>query len=318
MKQFWSGLASRRSAGAVSRSAATKLACLAPLVLALGACGGGGGGDGGDASSAQEPVTLGAAGPGDVQNHLPLAVGNSWQFRGTVVEGQTTTPTETTITVPGVRAVGGVSALVVRESVVAGAQTTAFEDAMVKDANGVAVLASADDVLNSALVPYWELRFPLVAGAEFVQIDRTDLDFGQDLDADGRNERVSLYATVRVVGTESVTVPAGTFAGSVHVQRRLELTLRLSADGSAFDATETGNAWYAPGVGWVRRTSVAAGMGETLTSDEQLTAYVVGGVARGAMNSASLSSPNAGAAGSKPASALADWRRALRGPATAP
>ncbi|CAN7389159.1 hypothetical protein [Rhizobacter sp. LjRoot28] len=311
MMQFHDAAKTNRSSGKVARPRLLAAATWAGTVLVLSACGGGGGGDAAPAASAQVPVTLGTAGPGDAQNHLPLAVGHSWQFEGTITEGANSSPTSTTVTIPSTRDVGGATALVLRESVVAGGQTTVIEEALVKDANGVAVLAAADDVLSKALVPYWELRFPLTAGAPFVQLDKTGLDFGEDLDGDGRNELVSLYSSVQVVGVESVTVPFGTFPTAVHVRRVLELTVRRSSDGLAFDATETGDAWFAPSVGWVQRKSELVGMGEKLSSLERLTAYTPG-----SLGSAGASQGATSTTGSTLATEPA-WRRVLRASASA-
>lgn len=312
MMQFPEATASHRSEGKAHRPALLAAAASATMLMLAACGGGGGGGETAPGASAQVPVTLGTPGPGDAQNHLPLAVGHAWQFTGTITEGMTTTPTSTTVTIPSTRDVAGTTALVLRESVVAAGQTDVIEEALVKDANGVAVLAAADDVLSKALVPYWELRFPLTAGAQFVQLDKTGLDFGEDLDGDGRTEQVSLYSAVQVVGVESVTVPAGTFPSAVHVRRVLELTVRRSSDGLAFDATETGDAWFAPAVGWVQRKSELVGMGERLTSSEQLTAYTVGSLGQaGVSRPAALTTEAVRSA--EPA-----WRRLIRSHASAP
>lgn len=258
------------------------LVCCAIAVAALTACGGGGGG-GGDAPSSNElPVTLGQPGPGDPDAYLPLVQGNFWHFRGTTVAGGATTSFETSVQVTGTRIVGGVTALVLREAdTTAGSGGEASDQSVVKDLNGLAVLEAGSDPLTLSLVPYWELRFPLQSGSTFVQLDRTEVDMGEDLDGDGRNEQIDVLSTVTVVGFETVSVPAGTFSEAAHIRRQLALKVRLSGDGRVIEASETAHAWFARGVGWVRRSSTIAALGESITTDQSLDAYFVGGVAVG-------------------------------------
>lgn len=150
---------------------------------------------------------------------------------------------------------------------------------LVKDANRVALLDEDGD--GASLAPYWDLRLPLQAGSEFVQLDRRNVDLGEDIDGDGVHERADLRSVVRVVGFGTVTVPAGTFANAAHVQRRLRLTIRLTSNGQQVTATEDGDLWLARDVGWVRRTSEVSVLGETVRADEVLEAYVVGAASGG-------------------------------------
>jgi hypothetical protein len=255
------------------------LVCCAIVAAALTACGGGGG----DAPASNElPVTLGQPGPGDPDAYLPLAQGNFWHFRGTSVAGGATTSFETSMQVTGTRTVGGVTALVLREAeTTAGDGGEASDQSVVKDLNGLAVLEAGSDPLSQALTPYWELRFPLQSGDAFVQLDRSDVDMGEDLDGDGRNERVDVRSTVTLVGFETVSAPVGTFSETAHIRRQIAVKVRLSGDGRVFEASETADAWFARGIGWVRRSSTVAALGESITTDQLLDAYFVGGVAVG-------------------------------------
>ena len=130
MMQFPDGTATHWTAGKVRHPGLLAAAASATMLLLAACGGGGGGGDTAPAAPTQVPVTLGTPGPGDAQNHLPLAVGHSWQFAGTITEGSSTTPTSTTVTIPSTRDVAGTTALVLRESVVAGGQTEVIEEAL--------------------------------------------------------------------------------------------------------------------------------------------------------------------------------------------
>lgn len=270
------------------------------VTFSLSSCGGGGGGAGPQAS-AEVPVVLGQPGPGDAGNHFPFTVGNAWNFQANRVE--TGQPQETFlngVTITGTRQVNGVTATVFLESNPANLGVPE-ETFLVNDANGIANFGNADptDTLTPRLVPFWELRFPLQAGASFVSLDRRGVDFGEDLDLDGVNERVDLRSDVTVVGLEAVTVPVGTFAGCARVQRTLTLTITLSEDRTTVAATEVGTAWFAPGVGWVKRveTTTIASLGLTETTTEELMGFSVEGTARGILPGFTITGDVTGAVG---------------------
>lgn len=254
------------------------------FALALTACGGGGGGGGGP-TSAEVPVVLGQPGPGDAGNRFPFTVGNVWRFQGTSVE--TGLPQETfvnTVTVTGPRQVGEVSATGFQESN-PGNLGVPVESFMVKDANGIANFGNSDltDTVSPQLVPFWELRFPLEPGASFVSLDRQGIDFGEDLDGDGVNERGDLRSVVTVAGFETVTVPVGIFENSARLERTLTLTATLSGDGSRVTLTDTATAWFASNVGWVKRTEdISFPAGDFFeTETEELVGFSVDGITQG-------------------------------------
>lgn len=254
----------------------------AAVALGLTACGGGGGGGG---TSDEVPVVLGQPGPGDAGNRFPFTVGNLWRFQGTSVE--TGLPAESfvnTVTVTGPRQVGEVTTTGFQESN-PGNLGVPVETFLVKDANGIADFGNSDltDSLTPQLVPFWELRFPLQPGASFVSLDRQGIDFGDDLDGDGVNERGDLRSVVTVVGFETVTVPAGTFADCARVERTLTLTATLSGDRSRVTATDVATAWFAPNMGWVKRAEVISfPAGDfTETETEELVGFSVDGVTQG-------------------------------------
>jgi hypothetical protein len=253
------------------------------VVLAMAACGGGGGGGGGTGFVSDEvPVNLGQPGPGDEGNHFPLAVGNSWNFQG-LIETPGASPVSflNAVTITGTRQVDGVTAFVFIESnpELEGGSEEFF---LVKDLNGIANFGSSlpADPLTSQLFPYWEFRFPLQVGASFVQLDRKGLDFGEDLDEDGINEKFDFRSEVMVLGFETVTVPVGTFEGCAKLERKATFTVVFSQGGS-LPFTEEAEAWFAQNVGWVKRSSVFTldALSERVT--EELTGYIVDGVGHG-------------------------------------
>jgi hypothetical protein len=74
-------------------------------------------------------------------------------------------------------------------------------------------------------------------------------------------------------GTESVTVPAGTFdALRVTCQITMDITINMSGLEVPSQISSTDTIWYAPGVGMVRTESAIAGIGG---STIELTAYSI-------------------------------------------
>ena len=155
----------------------------------------------------------------------------------------------------------------------------AQEEYRVKDATGVTIWGNNDvtDVLTPHLVPYPGLRFPLQPGSTFQSFNKQGLNFGEDLDGDGKNETAAINAQVKVVGFENVTVTAGTFPNTIRVETTFNLVVTLSRDMSAIPATQTQTTWFASGVGPVKHTGVTQSQGLSDTITEELVSYSVDG-----------------------------------------
>lgn len=255
------------------------------VAFSLVACGGGGGGGGNGAlqESAEVPVNLGQPGPGDPEGRFPFAVGNLWRLQGVIVEnGGAPVSFVNTLTITGTRQVDGVAATVFVESNPTN-DGVAEESFSVMDANGIAHFGNTDptDTLTPQLVPYWDLRFPLEAAGSFVQLDRKGLDFGEDLDGDGSNEKVDLRSVITVLGFETVTVPSGTFADCAKVEQRGVFTVTFSAGGSRETVNSAQTLWFAPRVGLVKRTFTLVGPAGSETVTEDLTGYRIDGIVHG-------------------------------------
>jgi hypothetical protein len=149
----------------------------------------------------------------------------------------------------------------------------------VKDATGITNRGNNDvtDFLTPQLVPYPELRFPLQPGSTFQSFNKQGLNFGRDLDGDGKNETAAINAQVNVVGFENVTVTAGTFPNTIRVETALNLVITLSMSGSTIPLTSTQTTWFASGVGPVKETNVIQSQGVTDAISEELVSYSVDG-----------------------------------------
>jgi len=222
-------------------------------------------------------------GPGDIGNYVPLTQGNILRYQGTKsVTGQPTLNYQNNVTVTGTKVIGLVTTTVLTESNQHG-QGVAQEEYLFKDLQGVNEYGNNDpsDMLSPQLVPFQVLRFPLAPNSSFTPVNKTGLNFGKDLDGDGRNETAAVTSEVSVIGVESVTVPVGLFTNALKFQNISTITVTLSSNGVKVTVTGTATQWLAPGVGPVKDTTVTQGQGITETVTEELEAYVVDGQGAG-------------------------------------
>lgn len=191
----------------------------------------------------------------DSSAYFPDDIGNRWSYRGEVTEG----PVQSIEHKMFVN-----ESEVLRTEKRKGVQVTVFHDSNAgnhgpsdsfyrRDAVGIVYYGSEPGTpLERQLVPYQIVQFPMQYPSGFQQFDRRQLDFGNDLDGDGVNERVDVQGTVSVIGRDNVTVPAGKFLDTVHLEARMMLRITLSAGSQAVVGTDVMNAWFAKDVGMVK------------------------------------------------------------------
>ena len=240
-------------------------------ILLLNSCNGGGGGT---FSSDELEVELGLEGPGDAGNYIPLTEGNFWHYSGSVTNFNNY---KNSASINFMHLVNGTWCYPLRESNSYG-EGPPLERCLADDPNGIATLEADDgDPFLAQLAPYWEVRFPLTPGENFIQTDRINLDFEEDLDLDGINEKVDLRVTATVEAIESVSVPVGTFNNVVRFRRDLDMEVMLSSSRQKIPASGSETVWLAPGIGWVKRYSSIQVLGETESATEELDCYLVDG-----------------------------------------
>lgn len=241
--------------------------------LALAGCSKGG--DGRPAPTCARWTPGAGAGPGDAEGYFPLAVGDRWTFTSALSPGAAAA-----LQVTGTRSVLGWSAAVLVQSDLETAARSADTYRAV-DEHGVVELGNADasDTLTRSLVPYYVARFPVTAGDAFTSVDCTNLDLGEDLDGDGKNELLDVRVAVSVPAIEPVETPIASFPGAARVEQRLTVTVR--ATGSPQQVTQEGLLvdWFVAGVGPVREV-VEEPLGSPQPASE-LMGWAVGDATRG-------------------------------------
>jgi hypothetical protein len=204
----------------------------------------------------QASATEGGQAIAQSADYFPDTVGTRWQYRGQISEGPLQTIDNkyfsNVSTVTGTRTLKG------------GLVVTVFHDTNPgnhgpsdsfyrRDAAGVVYYGSEPGTpLEKQLTPYQIIRFPMKVSQSFQQFNRTDIDFGSDIDGDGTNEHVDVEGLSTVMGQESITVPAGTYPDAMRVEARMTLKIRLSSVDRTAVGTDVMTAWFAKGVGLVK------------------------------------------------------------------
>ena len=207
-------------------------------------------------------------GPGDIGNYFPLTQGTTWQFQGTHSEsGQPPTQFSNTIKVNGTKAVGSVTTIILAANNPLNSGV-AEEVYYLKDSRGIWNYGNNDpsDTLSPNFIPYRELLFPLNLGVTSEVVNKKRVNFGQDLDSDGKNETADVLGQVTVEAFENVTVPKGTFANAAKVVHTTTITVFSSAGLGSVKVIGTQTVWFAAGLGPVKRTIVLQGDGQATES----------------------------------------------------
>jgi hypothetical protein len=254
------------------------------VLIALTGCGGGsGGGDTGTVNTSQDNVP--GTGPGDTENIFPDTIGNTWYYEATTTGGMIDSNTDTsyfhTVKITGTKILNGVEAKIF-EGFDSNDSSERIENYYSKDANAITYLGNNDlnDPITTAIVPYTEVKFPVTSGLVST-IARTNVDFGEDLDSDGKNEHLDFTLKISVDAYEPVEVPVGYFSRSARGAELLTGNLKSSSTSQTVLISSAQTLWAVPGIGIVKETLQATPAGQTAGQSYVLRGYVVNGVGHG-------------------------------------
>lgn len=243
-------------------------AAFAAAVAALVAgCGGGGDGKGEDGSG----LIPAAPAPGatlfsDATVLRPMVAGATWQYEGTDHDGSS----YTNLVTQAPSAVGVIESA----SNTLGGGSGSVHLAVV-DKNVVQLDAVFSDGTAVDLEDPIELRSPIRVNDQIVVFDEREPDPQSDADGDGTNDPFLIAMYRRVIGMETVQLPASQAREAVRVETVLTARVLLSTSGMTQHLfTETTSAWYAPSLGIVRRQRSFVGPdGGAIRSAEDLAAW---------------------------------------------
>lgn len=190
--------------------------------------------------------------------YFPDTVGSRWRYRGRIEESPlqkiSTVKSYTNVsTVMGTKTINGVTVTVFHDTNPGshGATDSYYR----RDAVGIVYYGSSPGTpIERQITPYQIVRFPIVASSSFQQFDRKDIEFGNDVDGDGTEEKADVEASVSIVGKESVVVPAGSYPDAIRMEARMSLRIYLSKSKRSVVSTDLLTAWFARGVGLVKYT----------------------------------------------------------------
>lgn len=262
----------------VARDIKWYFGCLLLLaMLYLSACGGSS--STGTTPSEETLFQSGQSGPGDSDNFFPFSVGDLWIYQGTDSTDSGVLTYHNVVYVDRIEQQQGLNVFVVTHTnALADGPTDEF---LLVDAHGLATLGSSDtDSPDAQLSPYWNVLFPPLAGDRFIQLDRSNIDFGEDLDGDATNERAELRSEVLVQGLTPVSTHVTDYKETLQLDLNSTVALRLSANGSRIDLNSTESLFFVRDIGLVDRQLQLTLMNQTTTTWETLAAYKVGTIQR--------------------------------------
>jgi hypothetical protein len=220
------------------------------------------------------PFTL--TGAGDLENYFPDDVGDRWTFYSAASSPDTPEQEESLgwMEVTGTTTVLGQQASVFTQQIYAPPDgTPATESYYAKDLFGVTALggsgAANEFDFTSRLYPYRLLLFPVAVGPVST-LSRSGMDIGQDLDGDGRNEKLTFTQKIAITGFEPVSVTAGDYPSAARQVTTLNGDLYLTLYQVSVKLSALGTNWVVPGAGAVKSdfTLTVKAMGNTATVTE--------------------------------------------------
>jgi hypothetical protein len=256
----------RRPAGA-----AAVVAIAAGLVLA--GCGGSsssGGSTGSNAASSSPAASHGSGSGGSTSAvttasvPFPVGVGNTWKYK--------TTYGRTVNRMTAVTPVSGGQQVTMRSAITSLGTTTHDTAYYVVHSDGsISLPFSQFDTSSSGtsvkLISgsiFWPPADQLSSGRAYH--DALKIEFSED----GMEQKITAHVTVRGAGTQSVTVPAGTYNADV-----VNMTMSETIEGIA--ASSVVKTWLAPGVGPVQSEVILHEGGSThIAAKDQLISFTAG------------------------------------------
>lgn len=230
----------------------------------------------------------------EVQNteeYFPDGIGSVWQYVGhthtETIERIADVAFQNEVSTIGTSNMHGVTVKIFRETNQGnkGASDGFFR----RDKTGIVYYGSQPTTpFEQQLVPYRILNFPLMLGATFQQLNKTNVDMQADLDGDGHPEHGTVVANAQIVGYEPVTVPAGTFPDALRIDAVMTISVTLTKSGHLAVSQDRITSWFVRGVGLVKYVEtieaprVLETRGEMTYMSEELESYTITGMVNGA------------------------------------
>jgi hypothetical protein len=105
------------------------------------------------------------------------------------------------------------------------------------------------------VLPYHAVRFPVEIPSTITQFQRKNLPSSTDFDGDGKPETVDLTGEARMIGKETVQVPADEYVDALRIDFVVTVTAHMTRNGSTTTVTSSGTRWYAKNIGMVKEVN---------------------------------------------------------------
>lgn len=263
------------------RRAAVAAAAVAAAGLALAACGGSGGSHSGSGSattagSASKPASShssGSAGSASAVSAnsvpFPVAVGDTWTYTSTDSVGTTSTVVNK---MAAVSPVSGGQQVTMDGAITTEGTTTTNTGYYIFHSDGSITLPfsqfSSSSSTSDVKLLSGTLEWPSAAALASGQTSNSTLQI--QFSVNGQSENVTAIIVVKGVGSQSVTVPAGSYNATV-----VDMTMSETVEG--IPVSDTVTTWLAPGVGPVKSEVMLDEDGHSTLADTQvLTSFSQG------------------------------------------
>lgn len=261
-----------------SRRTAVAAAAIAAAGLALAACGGSGGSNAGSgsagatsqpASSHSSPSSGSTAAVSANSLPFPVGVGDTWTYATSDVAGTTGTVVDKMVAVTPVS--GGQQ--VTMDGTITNAGTSTSNTAYyIFHSDGSITLPfsqfNTGSSGSSVKLISGTLAWPSASGLAAGQGSTSTLQI--QFTINGQSQNVTATITVKGAGTQSVTVPAGSYNATV-------VDMTMSETVESIPVSDTVTTWLAPGVGPVKSQVMLDDAGhDTVAGTQELTSFVQG------------------------------------------
>jgi|SRR5579863_202169 len=219
----------------------------------------------------------------DIALYFPNQPGSEWRYFGTVADQiQRVSNYVNVTTISGTTVKEGVEVQVFSET--NQADNGPADSYFTMDKTGITYYGSTPTTpFEKQIVPYKIVPFPATLHQVYPQLDRRGLNFGRDLDDDGKPEQVDVIADIKVEDFETVSVPGGVFKGCLKLTGTMNLYITLSSSHKVVKMVDITTNWFAPGVGLIKgveRTdfpSVNGSAAQSTVITEEMESTSVGG-----------------------------------------
>ena len=209
-----------------------------------------------DRQPAHEPVDHHMTILESPESYFPRRLGSQWRYRGELSDrdqqGKNAKRSYQNVSSiqPMERFNGELMKVTVETNPGNGGRTVTYSQ---DDQTGIIIKGwQPSQVIFKEALPYYAIRFPVEVPSTLSQFQRMNVPSGMDVDSDGEPEIMDLVGESRVMGKESIQVPAGKYADALRIDFSVTITMYMTKNKRITTVTSSGTRWYARNIGLVK------------------------------------------------------------------